>query len=344
MSSTPWDNLELNAKGNVRPHLRAGSCDFLKICLLTMLAMLLAHGSTALAKSELHFARASFSPNTITGLAIVNPNEESASVTLTAYDFQGKLVEASRNPLQVVVGAGTQYATTVLEAFGGSTEPTEVAWILAESSADDLTGFFLYLNAEVSIFDGGDIPEPTAEVVFNQVRVGSDYSTELNLVNPADETASVQLTLFGLGTPLVKQVDLAASGCLRFDVASFFEVAASTSDDSALYVRADSNQPLVGFGLVAGKDIIGFSARPRTEQLSRLVFPQLAVLGPFKSELVLVNYSTRSVIARVTAHQPDGGLYEPESGTNPVTLAARSGGCVATRSGVALWLPGQRNS
>jgi len=322
VSSTSRDNLDLSGKAHSRLQPRVGRCDSLKAGLLIVVAIVLSSWPTALGKSELHFVRASFSPDSITGLAIVNPNDESATVTLTAYDPEGGLIEASRNPLQVEVGAGTQYATTVLEAFGSSTEANDVAWILAESSADDLTGFFLYLNAEVSIFDGGDIPEPAQEVVFNQVRVESGYLTELNLVNVGEAPAVVELTLRGLETPVVKEANLPAAGCLRFDVASFFQISVPpTSDESALYVRADSSQPLVGFGLVAGKDIVGFSARPQAEQLDRLVFPQLAVLGPFKSELVLVNYSTRSVIARVTAHQPDGTLYEPKSGGNPMTLA-----------------------
>jgi hypothetical protein len=57
-----------------------------------------------------------------------------------------------------------------------------------------------------------------------------------------------------------------------------------------------------------------------SEQLTNLYFPQVAVLGPWETNLGLVNYSTEPVILTISVFKPDGTLYDSNDlQNNPVT-------------------------
>ncbi|MDA2939088.1 hypothetical protein MYX75_12610, partial [Acidobacteria bacterium AH-259-A15] len=54
--------------------------------------------------------------------------------------------------------------------------------------------------------------------------------------------------------------------------------------------------------------------------------PQLAVLGPWKTELGMVNYSSQPVIVTISVYKPDGSLYDPtDVQNNPVTRSLGGG-------------------
>ena len=55
--------------------------------------------SAAQAASTLNFPRLSFESATLTGLAIVNPNDQSADVTLTAYNEDGSVLGVNQEPI-----------------------------------------------------------------------------------------------------------------------------------------------------------------------------------------------------------------------------------------------------
>jgi hypothetical protein len=61
--------------------------------------------------------------------------------------------------------------------------------------------------------------------------------------------------------------------------------------------------------------------------LNEIYFPQIAVLGPWKTELGLVNYSSSAVIVTITAYRPDGKPFDTASlKNNPVTRGLAPGG------------------
>ena len=130
--------------------------------------------SPVFSSSDLNFPRLSFEANTITGIAIVNPNATEAVVTLSAIDGLGANLagQGITNPVQVKIPAGQQYAQITSLIFGGSfpagEEPT--AWIRATSTSDNLTGFFLYLNPSISFLDGADLPQASNNLAFLQIR------------------------------------------------------------------------------------------------------------------------------------------------------------------------------
>ncbi|HEY3130293.1 MAG TPA: hypothetical protein VGL91_12610 [Acidobacteriota bacterium] len=288
------------------------------------------------ADSVLNFPRLSFESNTFTGIAIVNPSPQAALVTLTAYGTDGRPVSASgfKNPAQLTVPANQQVAKLTSEVFGGTLPSTTIGWFQAISTNDGLTGFFLYLDGSDTFFDGADLPPSAAKIVFNQMRLDSGYATELDLLNPGDIAANVQLQLFGSGSsPVSKSVSIPGKGIMRMDAAAFFGV---TTVSAGGYVVATGDTNIAGFEFVKspGGDLLGLNARAATEQLANLFFPQMAVLGPWKTDLGLVNYSTSPVIVTISAYKPDGTLYATGNvQNNPVTRSLAAG--VGLREDVA---------
>ncbi|MBI2820693.1 MAG: hypothetical protein HYX74_00580 [Acidobacteria bacterium] len=298
-----------------------------------LLAMLLlALTPPVVADSVLNFPRLSNAPGSLTGVAIFNPSDQAAAVMVTAYDSQGQLLAgATQNPASLVVPAGQQVSRLTSELFGTGLPADATAWFQATSSTDGLAGFFLFLRAGVE-FDGADLPVAARQIVFNQVRVDSGYSTELDIINPAATAVNLQLRLVAVQTapetfaPVSKTLPLPAKGVARLDVATFFQV---TLTSPGAYVTVSAETEVAGFELVksAAGDLMGLNARNSSEQLSTLYFPQLAVLGPWKTELGLVNYSSVPAIVTAKAYRGDGRLYDTANlKNNPVTRVLEGGG------------------
>ena len=280
------------------------------------------------ASSTLNFPRLSFEDNTITGVAIVNPSADTAEVTITSYGSNGELLSGTgiTNPISVSISAEEQYSRLTAELFGEGLDPGTVSWFQATSSTNGLTGFFLFLNAPpFVIFDGADLPISALDIVFQQVRLEAGYSTELNLLNPGSASANLELELIRTtDSPVTAILSLAAKGATRLDVADFFGVSAS----SPAYVTVSSDVPIAGFELVHAPDgdLVGLNARSSEEQLTRLYFPQVAVLGDFETQVGVVNPSTQAVILTLSAFEPGGSLYGTEHlQNNPVTRSLAPG-------------------
>ena len=224
----------------------------------------------AQAASTLNFPRLSFEAATLTGLAIVNPNGESADITLTAYNADGSLL-AGVNAVERTIAANSQLPVLVSDLFTGSQDPATVGWIQATSTTDNLTGFFLFFNDTVpfNIFDGADLPQTGTAIVFPQVRVDNGYTTELNLINPSNGTASLTVQLIPTGSaPISQSLELPAMGAARMDLATFFGI---SDDPINASVAVSSDVAVAGFELVRSPtaDLVGLNARP-SETLTQL--------------------------------------------------------------------------
>lgn len=272
--------------------------------------------------SVLDFPRLAFLPDRITGIAIVNPNNQDAPVDLVAYGADGQILAET----SFAVGAGQQLPALTMDLFGNSFDADTVGWFQATSPVPDLTGFFLDLELSFLELDGADLPQRASDLVFNQIRIDGDFSTELNLVNPGSSAASLQLTLVGPAQPVIRPLNIPARGAARLDAQEFFfgngAGAAGNELPAGSYVRVQSDREVLGFELIrsAGGDFQGLNARDALEFLSAVYIPQMAVLGVIESELGLVNYSNQSVLVTVSAHSPGGELFADEVQQNPVTL------------------------
>ncbi len=291
----------------------------LPILLLLMMMMVLIDLEAA---SILDFPRLSSQSGSIVGVAIVNPGSADAVVSLTAYGMGGEVL----GEIQVVVPAGQRLGLLASNLFP-NLEPGVVGWFQAVSDVSGLTGFFLFLNTDPSELDGADLPIRDRDIVFNKIQIQGELSTELNIANPGSAAVDLELTLIGAPDPVVRVLEIAAFGAARIDVATFFGV--NEVADGA-YVVVNSTSDIVGFEFIRrqGADLQGLNARSAEEFLNTLYFAQMAVLGPFEAELGLVNYSSKAVIAVVSAYKPDGSLFVEEAQQNPVTIALDPGGSV----------------
>ena len=320
----------------------------MKFRLITLIGVSLVWAGTTQASSTLIFPRLSFAPDDLIGIAIVNPGEETATVTFTAYGVNGQVLAgedssstsdseagpqpqgAFTNPMSFDILAGQQFAEVTIGIFGSGTDPEAIGWIEVTSPADDLTGFFQVLNfPPITFLDGANLPVPDSRLIFQDVRVDGGFSTTAYLLNPnGPGTASVELSLVTSESVKTKNLQIAAKGIVELNVEEFFEDVESAGEiASEAYLIADSNVEIAGFELVGkeGEDLLGLNARPASELLTTLIFPQLAVLGPFITEAVVGNFGEIATIVTLTAYQPNGDIYADEVQNNPVVVALDPG-------------------
>ncbi len=156
----------------------------MKSRLISVFVLSLLLTGTTQASSTLIFPRISFAPQDLTGIAIVNPGEETASVTFTAYGVNGQVLAgegssiastgqqekqpqgAFENPAFVDILAGQQFAEVTIGIFGSGIDPETIGWVEATSEADDLTGFFQFLDTSISFLDGADLPPVASKLIF----------------------------------------------------------------------------------------------------------------------------------------------------------------------------------
>ncbi len=279
------------------------------------------------ALSVLDFPRLAVAAGELTGIAIANPNPADAPVTFRAYGETGQMLAETGG----VVPGGAQLPALTFDLFPGLPEGT-VGWFQVTSPAPGLSGFFLDLNfATFGELDGADLPPRARTIVFNTVQTTGGASTELNVVNPGEDAASIRLTLISAEGPVERNIEIAGRGTARMDAAEFFELdgqAPVRIAESSLYVLVEADRDILGFQFIrsADGDLQGLNARGALEVLNRIYIPQIAVLGIIESELGLVNYSSRGVLATVTVHKPNGELFGVgEVLENPVVVALGPG-------------------
>lgn len=252
-----------------------------------------------------------------------------------------KIQEIFQNPISVDIASGEQFSEVTLGIFGVGTDPTAIGWIEATSPTDGLTGFFQVLDYEISFLDGADLPQVSSRLIFQDVRLDSGFSTTTFLINPNESvTTTVQLSLINGASTKIKSIEIVPKGIVELNVEDFFKdvdsVAVSGVNSSAplfensaseAYLIAEAGVDIAGFELVGkeGEDLLGLNARPASELLSTLLFPQLAVLDPFITEAVIGNFSDEASIVTMTVYQENGQIFNDEVQTNPVTLALNPG-------------------
>ena len=270
-------------------------------------------------QSTLNFPYLASEADSSTGLAISNPTSEPAPVTITVYGSDGGPLSRIQNPVFLNIPPGQQISWLTSELFG-LIDPGTAAWFQATSPVVGLTGFFLNLNSPMTRFDGADLPPADERIIFNQVRLGPEHSTELYLLNPGESPATVQLQLIAPDlAPMTETLFIPPKGVLPIDIADLFLVA---EVPLGTYAAATSDVDIAGFEFVhaSGGDSLGLNARSGSEQATTLYFPQAAVLGPWKTELGLINYSTQPVIVAISMVKSDGRLYDAaDVAVNPAT-------------------------
>ncbi len=283
----------------------------------------------AQAQSVLNFPR--LPPQSeLTGIALFNPNFGAVAMEFTAYGADGAVLTGPgiRNPVRVSIPSQGQFSTVTADLFGRAPSAPDGGWFRGTSVSSGIDGFFLALDPATTFLDGAELSESSLRILFSEVRVGPDFHTELNLVNPNPASAQVTLRLRAAELSMEKDLELAAMGAARLDAAEFFGIAAL---QQSVVVTADSDRPIAGFELVRGPgDAFGLNARPAPGDRRSLNFPQFAALGPFSTELQVTNTSLQETQLEISAFQPDGSLHAGAGvGQNPVRRALAAGGTLS---------------
>jgi hypothetical protein len=185
-----------------------------------------------------------------TGIALANPNESSANVTLTAYNQSGTEIGSSAITLPANGQKVFQVKDPPLSVNGTA------GWIRVESDQ-----FIIGLEILGSVSSGGlaGLVAPTTvrnNLAFSHFDTTSAWWTEIALANPNATSASVTLTAYNQsGTPIGSStITLPANGQKLFQVKDQLGVSGTG------WIYAISDQPIVGlelFGDVASGQITG---------------------------------------------------------------------------------------
>ena len=196
----------------------------LKLCLLLAIFPALAVAQTG---STMNYPRL-FAPaeHASTGIAIVNPNATSASVTLRYYSADGELLSFST----VTVPGSGQLAQLVSQIFPSVTQR---GWISATSTMPNLESF--WLTGDFSTSTDSAASSPVSSVVLYPIVTDR---TELSIANVGTTGETVTFLVFDqIGNPIgVSDRPIAARGIVQGTVAQLTGTAVTAA--STIYVAA----------------------------------------------------------------------------------------------------------
>ena len=196
----------------------------------------------------------------------------------------------------------------------------------------------MFLDLDFTVFDGADLPAEAPGLVLPDVRVGGGFSTEINIINPGDVDADIELQLSGEESEeSSRQLLIPSHGVQRLNVAELFGLGDS-AETRFFYMTATANPDIACFELVKGPgDLLGLNAVPIDEPVNRILFPQMAVLGGLESRLTLSSRSggcghrhNQSAQAGWNSLRPAGSADQSSQPGDPTCRAPqrRSGGYV----------------
>jgi hypothetical protein len=133
----------------------------------------------------------------LTGIAVSNRNSETTLLSFTAFDSAGDMIVSPgiENPKTLALYPGKQLARLDTEIFGDAiSQNSSSGYIRLDSTNASINGFFLMLDAKISLMDGGNFSlTPLTDFVFTEVEANGD--TKINLVNSNPDDASVRIDL-----------------------------------------------------------------------------------------------------------------------------------------------------
>ena len=227
-----------------------------------------------------------------TGVAVTNLDSRSASLTFTALDEEGILIEEPgvANPVAYSLIAGGQLPIVDSELFGDLVDQNAVRWIKVQSSAENVTGFFLMFDSRETVLDGADLsPTPIRDFVFSEIEDGG--FTSVHIANPGVTIASLRFDLVRSDGTIRASVGrtLGANGAIRADVfADLFPGVATQRSD---YIRVTSDTAVLPFELMGKPSayVQGLNGQDATAGGTTLYSPQYVVGGTWRSTLSIVS-------------------------------------------------------
>ncbi len=262
------------------------------------------------------------------GLALMNPTLAEATVTLTARDYTGAIIQndAITNPVTLTLPASGQIAVRAAEVFGSGLSG-QAGWVEVSASTAAVKGLFSAFDSGLSFVDVGEFATPAGRLVFP--KVSGSLATELSLVNTASQDLQTTISLYTNDGQLFSAKSLIIPAYSGF-TSSVAELAPSTSNfegyavvDSGVSPGSGMSESLVGFETYRNRSDIAFvRAFPESARLRTGFLAHLASQGGYSTKLTLVNFSSDSQVLRITADglQVGGSPRIPSSATVERTL------------------------
>lgn len=246
----------------------------------------------------------------MSGLAIANLGNASASVTFTAVGSDGVPIRGPGilNPKTLILEPKTQLATLDMKIFGdGFTGRNPSGWVRLESSSPDIGGFFLNFDTGYRLMDGANLADaPLKNFVFTQVEPSG--FTRINVSNPGANYADVVFELVG-GDGRVRASEswtIVPYAAGTADVyKSLFAGFDPQPDD---YVRVRSSEPLKPFQMMreSSGDNSALAGQDASAGAAVLYSPQYVQGGPWLTTLSVVNLEPRSGIVEFRFFSGEG--------------------------------------
>jgi DNA-binding beta-propeller fold protein YncE len=241
------------------------------------------------------------------GIALTNPTNQEAIITLIARDFDGEIISGTgiTNPARIVLPASMQTGLRSREVFGWGIAGRN-AWIDIVSSSVATKGMFLVFDPALTYLDGAEIQAPVSRsILFPKVSISSTSSTFLSFVNTSDEEIEIRIwyngTAYGAPTRRIP----ARSG---FAGPASLLLPQLTSFSGYIVIEHQTYNPqpiLAGFETYQNQtDVAALNGMPEGTSSQRGYIPHFASQGGYRSRIAFVNDTPYVQTVRVTA----GGL------------------------------------
>jgi hypothetical protein len=244
-----------------------------------------------------------------TGIALANPHNSSAKVTLTAYNQSGTSIGSSTMTLP----ANGQTVFQVKDQLGAS----GTGWIGVESD-QPIVGLEIFGNIATGQITG--VPAstyPSATLYVSHFDTTAEWWTGIALANPNSSQATVTLTAYNQsGTEIGSStITLPAHGQTVFQVK---DPPLSVSGTTG-WIRMEADQFIVGLeilGSVTSGGLAGLVA-PNAGR-NNLAFSHFDTTADWWTEIALANPNDSSASITLTAYDQSGTVI----GTSTITLPA----------------------
>ncbi len=250
-----------------------------------------------------------------TGIAVANLGSTSASLTFTAFDISGAVISGPdiQNPKNLELKAGEQLPVVDFELFGsGLATQARAGWIKLKGLVGKILGFFLMFNDNLTLLDGADVSSAAlASSVLTEIDpLGF---TEIHVVNPHAEPATVRLELVGQGLSTTRIIP--ANGAIAGALTDLFPEATIDEYIPYYYVRITSDLGVVSFELMGrpGKYVAGLNGQSALTTASTVYAPQYASGRGWSTTFSILNLSPRSGKLNFKLFKDDGTQVSPQN-------------------------------
>ena len=263
-----------------------------------------------------------------TGVAIANPTDALADVTLYLLNNDGSLTigPSITNPRVLSIEPDGQIAQTIPELFGEGADDVN-GWILASSENLGIVGFFLNYSQDGKKIDGAEARElgAASTLVFPEVLSEENAFTEISLIG----VGSIDLELYSADGQLIdtEKITLPADVAGRF-TGKLSEIFSGVSLSNTYLIARSSKYVIMGYeSFGTGEFLAGRNAIPIREigdkRPTALFGAQLADISNIKSVITLINPTNVAAELTFSAFRTGVSTNLP-SATSTNTLAPKS--------------------